>query len=47
LKNYGVRLTIEVEHDLIDLFEYIARKDSVENANYVLLSTDNSNPHRT
>ncbi|VAW71092.1 hypothetical protein MNBD_GAMMA12-1248 [hydrothermal vent metagenome] len=36
MKNYGVRLTIEVEHDLIDLFEYIARKDSVENANYVL-----------
>jgi len=36
LKSYSVRLTIEVEHDLIDLFEYIARKDSVENANYVL-----------
>ncbi len=36
MKNYSIRLTIEVEHDLIDLFEYIARKDSVENANYVL-----------
>ena len=36
MKHYSVRLTQEVEADLLDLFEYIARKDSVENAYHVL-----------
>ena len=36
MKRYHVRLTDEVEHDLIDIFEYIARKDSTDNAWYVL-----------
>jgi len=40
LKSYHVRLTDEVEYDLVDLFEYIARKDSVENAYYALEKLD-------
>jgi len=36
LKPYQVRLTPEVEADLLDLFDYIARKDSIANA-YSLL----------
>ncbi len=36
MKRYRVRLTEELESDLLDLFEYIARKDSIENAWYVL-----------
>jgi toxin ParE1/3/4 len=40
LKRYQVRLTDEAEHDLVDLFEYIARKDSVDNAWYVLEQLD-------
>ena len=40
MKHYDVRLTDEVESDLVDLFEYIARKDSVENAYYVLEKLD-------
>jgi toxin ParE1/3/4 len=40
LKRYQVRLTDEVEFDLVDLFEYIARKDSIENAYYVLEKLD-------
>jgi len=40
LKRYHVRLTDEVEFDLVDLFEYIARKDSIENAYYVLEKLD-------
>ena len=36
MKRYNVRLTSEVESDLVDLFEYIARKDSADNAWYVL-----------
>ena len=36
MKRYRVRLTPEVEADLLDLFDYIARKDSVDNAYYVL-----------
>lgn len=36
MKRYSVRLTQEVEVDLLDLFEYIARQDSVENAYHVL-----------
>jgi toxin ParE1/3/4 len=33
---YEVLLAKEVEADLVDLFEYIARKDSVVNAHHVL-----------
>lgn len=40
MKRYPVRLTDEVEHDLIDLFEYIARKDSLDHAYYVLEKLD-------
>jgi toxin ParE1/3/4 len=36
LKRYHVRLTDEVEYDLADLFEFIARKDSVDSAWHVL-----------
>jgi len=36
LKNYKVRITQDAEHDLLDIFDYIARKDSVDNADYVL-----------
>jgi len=40
LKRYHVRVTDEVEFDLLDLFEYIARKDSIEKAYYVLEKLD-------
>jgi len=36
LTRYSVRLTQEFEQDLLDLFEYIATKDSVTNAWHVL-----------
>lgn len=36
MKRYHVRITDEAEHDLIDLFEYIARKDSIKSAYHVL-----------
>ncbi len=36
MKRYAVVLTQEVESDLLDLFDYIAKKDSVVNAYYVL-----------
>jgi len=36
LKQYQVFLTEELEGDLIDLFDYIARRDSVVNAYHVL-----------
>lgn len=36
MKRYKVRLTQEAEDDLLDLFEYIARQDSVDNAYHVL-----------
>ena len=36
MKSYKVRITDEAEKDLIDLFDYIARKDIAENAYYVL-----------
>jgi len=36
LKRYRVCLTQEAEADLLDLFEYIARKDSAANAYHVL-----------
>ncbi|NOR40245.1 MAG: type II toxin-antitoxin system RelE/ParE family toxin [Gammaproteobacteria bacterium] len=40
MKRYTVRLTQEVEADLLDLFEYIAQKDSVANAYRVLDELD-------
>lgn len=40
MKCYQVRLAQEVEDDLVDLFEYIARKDSIANADYVLEQLD-------
>jgi len=40
LKRHPVHLTSQVEGDLIDLFEYIARKDSAANAYHVLDSLD-------
>lgn len=40
MKSYHVRLTREVEADLLDLFEYIAKKDSVANAYHVLEKLD-------
>lgn len=36
MKTYKVRITEDAEQDLIDLFDYIARRDSVENAYHVL-----------
>ena len=40
MKRYQVRLTEEAERDLVGLFEYTARKDSVDNAYYVLEKLD-------
>ena len=34
--SYKIRITDEAEKDLVDLFEYIARKDIMENAYHVL-----------
>ena len=36
MKQYSVSLTYEAEVDLVDLFEYVAQKDSVESAYHVL-----------
>jgi toxin ParE1/3/4 len=36
VKRYRVRLTEDAEKDLIDIYHYIARQDSVVNAEYVL-----------
>ena len=36
MKRYRVRVTENAEHDLIDIYRYIAHRDSVENADYVL-----------
>jgi toxin ParE1/3/4 len=40
LKPYSIHLTQEAEADLLDLFEYIARKDSAENAYHVLAALE-------
>jgi len=40
LKRFLVRLTPEVEADLLDLFEYVATKDSVAGAFHVLEQLD-------
>ena len=36
MKRYRVRLAEDAEHDLIDIYRYIALNDSVEKAAYVL-----------
>ena len=40
MKRSNVRLTDEAEIDLVDLFEYIARKDSIDRAYSVLEKLD-------
>lgn len=40
MRRYYVRLTPQVEADLLDLFEYIAKKDSVASAYHVLEKLD-------
>ena len=40
MKRYQVRLAQEVESDLLDLFAYIARKDSIVSAYHVLDELD-------
>jgi toxin ParE1/3/4 len=40
LKPYSIHLTQEAGADLLDLFEYIARKDSAENAYHVLAALE-------
>ncbi len=40
MKRYHVRLTGDVEYDLADLFEFIARKDSVDSAWHVFEHLD-------
>jgi len=36
LKKYQIRLTSEAERDIEDIYDYISKKDSVDNADYVL-----------
>ena len=36
MRRYRVRLTEDAEQDLIDIYRYIARHDSLEDADYVL-----------
>ena len=36
MKIYRIRITNDAEDDLFDIYDYIARHDSVERANYVL-----------
>jgi len=36
VKHYRVRLAEDAEQDLIDIYRYIALKDSTDNADYVL-----------
>ena len=40
MKRYHVRLTDGAERDLVDLFDYIARKNSIDNAYSVLEKLD-------
>lgn len=52
MKQYQVRITEQAERDLEDIFDYIARHDNLENADYVLEQLEkrilalNSNPQR-
>jgi toxin ParE1/3/4 len=36
LKKYQVILTFEAERDIVDIYDYIAKKDTLQNAEYVL-----------
>jgi len=36
LKKYQVIITSEAERDIIDIYDYIAKKDTLQNAEYVL-----------
>ncbi len=36
MKHYRVRIAEDAEQDLIDIYRYVARHDSVEKAAYVL-----------
>ena len=36
MKHYRVRLTVDAEQDLIDIYRYIAHHDAVEAADHVL-----------
>ena len=33
---YQIRITSEAENDILDIFDYIAKKDSIESAHYIL-----------
>ena len=36
MKKYQVILTSEAEKDIVDIYDYIAKKDTLQNAEYVL-----------
>ncbi len=36
MKKYQVIITSEAERDIIDIYDYIAKKDTLQNAEYVL-----------
>ena len=36
MKKYPVILTVDAERDIEDIYDYIARKDTLDNANHVL-----------
>ena len=36
MKKYRVRITSPAELDILDIFDYISRKDTINNAEYVL-----------
>ena len=52
LKKYRIRITSPAEHDILDIFDYISRKDTIKNAEYVLRETEvlilglDTNPER-
>lgn len=52
MKTYQVILTSDVEKDIVDIYDYIAKKDALQNAEYVLdsleslISTLNELPER-
>jgi len=41
LSRYQVRITDEAERDLEDIFDYIARSDGIDRANYILDQLEN------
>ena len=36
MKKHQVRITFEAEKDILDIYDYIAKKDTLQNAEYVL-----------